>query len=339
MVFPEGQVTEMTVLRDKVSVVIPNWNGMKWLPDCLAALMAQDYGDFKIIVVDNGSSDESPEFAEEHYPDIELIRFAHNLGFAAAVNAGIKSASSDYVALLNADTRPAPHWLSSLVNTMDRCDPKVWSLASKMLNMENPGIVDDAGDTFSWQGAAHKRGHDRPASEFDTDEEVLSPCAGAALYRRGILNELGGFDEAFFAYLEDVDLGLRARMRGYHCLYVPKAEVRHQGHGSNIAGKTYTKLTARNRILIFVKNVPFRLLIKHIFSIKYGQLYFFLAHKHPFSSIAGYSSFIGLLPHALRERRKNLEKRTLSIQECDTLLERSLGEPSLCKLVSKRLFR
>jgi hypothetical protein len=278
-------------------------------------------------------------FVRQHYPEVRLLCLAENQGFARAVNAGIAASRSEYVALLNNDTRARPAWLASLVRTMEQSPPEVGCLASKMLQMSDPTLVDDAGDLLSWQGAATKRGHGRPASEFTEVDEVFSPCAGAALYRRAFLEALGGFDERFFAYLEDVDLGLRGRLRDYRCLYVPTAEVLHHGHGTAIPQAGYVRLTTRNRLLLLAKNIPLRLLLKHAPQLLYGQLYFLIVHRKPWHSVAGSLAVLPLLPHVLRARRANLRGMRISPNELERMLGDEMAEPPLRRLVMNRLRR
>ena len=329
--------TETTNSSGKVTVVIPNWNGEAWLAPCLDALAGQDLKGFAIVVVDNGSNDGSLGLLKNRYPQVGVIELKTNRGFAAAVNAGIASCKSEYIALLNNDTRPGPHWLSSLVAAMDESEPDVGALASLMLNMENPQIVDDAGDTLSWQGSAEKRGHGRPADEFSKPEEVFSVCAGAALYRRAFFDDVGLFDERFFAYLEDIDLGLRGRLLGYRYLFVPEATVLHRGHGSKIPQGRYVRLITRNRILLFKKNLPAGLLIRHVGDIVYSVFYFLCAYRKPLHSFAGWLSVFPQFMHILRERRRILKRCKLSADQIDRLLEKKMGEPPLRQAFAKWL--
>lgn len=316
----------------KVTIVIPVWNGAAWLAACLDALAAQSFRDFTMIVVDNGSTDDSRALVARHAPQAALIAWDCNRGFAAAVNAGIRASRTEYVALLNMDTRPCPDWLLNLVQAMDKSAPDIGGLASKMLSMTDPAVVDDCGDSLSWQGAAAKRGHGRSAAEFEKGEEIFSPCAGAALYRKSFLDELGGFDERFFAYLEDVDLGLRGRLRGYRYLFVPSAEVLHQGHGSGLPQARYVRLITRNRIILLLKNLPVRLLIRHALSLLYGQIYFFIAYRRPLAALAGYLSVLPLLPHILRERRAIQPNLKLTLAQVEHLLTPTMNEPPLREL-------
>ncbi len=307
----------------KVSVIIPNWNGGKWLNGCLSALKSQDYGDFEVLVVDDASTDGSCDRLEERFPDVRLLQLTEHHGFARAVNAGIRAASGEYVLLLNNDTLPSISFITNLVLAMDAMPPDVGCLASCMRSMDNPMLLDDTGDMLTWYGHAFKRGHGMPVAEFVEDGEVLSPCAGAALYRRVFLNDAGGFDERFVSYLEDLDLGLRGRLLGYRCKYVASAEVLHKGHGSNLPTGSYVRFVTRNRLMLICKNIPFSLLVRHFHQLLLGQLDLFIQYRRPFDSVIGYLSFLRLIPHVLHERRKILAACKLSDQEIEGLLDHS----------------
>ncbi len=327
----------MDASQPRVTVVIPCWNNRRWLPGCLGGLAAQRYQDFQVILVDNGSTDGSVPFVRQNYPQVRLITFDQNKGFAPAVNAGIRQARSQYVALLNTDTVPQPGWLLNLVETMEASPPDVGCLASKMLRLQDPSLIDDAGDSLSWYGSAQKRGLGQPAGTYDQLEEVFSACAGAALYRRAFLEAVGGFDESFVSYLEDVDLGLRGRLLGYRCLYVPGAEVWHQGHGSGLAHSRYVYLITRNRLILFGKSIPLGLLLKHAPRLLYGQFYFFLAYKRPLDSLAGMVAFLRALPRVLRQRRQVQSRRRISNRALDAMLSIELGEMPLREMVGRKL--
>ena len=206
---------------------------------------------------------------------------------------------------------------------MDTLPHDVGCLASCMRSMDNPMRLDDAGDIFTWYGHALKRGHGRPVAEFKEDCEILSPCAGAALYRQAFLNDVGGFDERFESYLEDLDLGLRGRLLGYRCVYVASADVLHKGHGSNLPTGSYVRFVTRNRLMLICKNIPFSLLLRHFHHILIGQLDLFIQYRSPFDSCLGYLSFLRQIPHVLHERRKILAVSKLSDQEIESLLDPS----------------
>jgi GT2 family glycosyltransferase len=313
-------VTGMPSSTCKVTVVIPNWNGRQWLEGCLNALKVQDYHDFGVVLVDDASTDNSVDYIENEFPGVKVIRQLQRCGFAKSANAGIKASSGDYVVLLNNDTIPAVSFIRNLVHFMDDMPPEVGSLASCMLCMDNPTLIDDTGDILTWYGQALKRGHGKPADEFLKNSEVFSACAGAALYRRSFLNETGGFDEKFVNYLEDVDLGLRGRLSGHRCRFVPGAEVLHKGHGSNIPGSDYVRYMTRNRLLLIGKNIPLSLIIRHIHHLLLGQIALFIQYKRPLDSIIGYFTFFPLLPHIMREKRRVTSKRTQSCEEIEQLL-------------------
>jgi GT2 family glycosyltransferase len=321
----------------KVTVVIPNWNTRRWLTGCLGGLRTQHYRDFKVILVDNGSTDDSVAFVKLQYPEVKVLSFAENRGFAPAVNAGAQQAESEYIALLNADTVPQSSWLLSLVETMEQSLPDVGSLASKMLKLKAPDTIDDAGDILSWYGSARKRGMGEPAGTYNQVEEVFSACAGAVLYRRSFLEEVGGFDESFNSYLEDIDLGLRGQLLGYRCLYTPTAEVLHQGHGSGLARSHYVYFMTRNRLALLIKNIPLALLLKHSRNLIYGQVYYFLVYKRPFHSLGGTLAFLLALPRILRQRRTIQKRKRVSNQALDTMLSSDLGEIPLREVIKNKL--
>jgi GT2 family glycosyltransferase len=317
----------------KVSVIIPNWNTQRWLAGCLNGLRTQQYKDFQIILVDNGSTDDSVAFVEQRYPEVKIVILPTNKGFAAAVNLGIRQSCSDYVALLNVDTVPQPDWLASLVQIMDQSPAEISCLASKMLSLANPDLIDDAGDTLSWYGSARKRGSGQPAQHYSQVEEVFSVCAGAALYRRNFFEDVGDFDENFVSYLEDVDLGLRGRLGGHQYLYVPAAEVWHQSHGAGLARSRYVYLMTRNRLALIFKNIPAALLLKKARMLLFGQFYFFLVYKKPFHSLAGIISFLITLPQILRQRRRIQQSKRVSNQDLEGMLSSELGEPRLRDII------
>jgi GT2 family glycosyltransferase len=311
----------------KVSVVIPNHNGAAWLPQCLESLARQEYRDFEVILVDDASTDESVNLVRGRFPDVRRILLPNNTGFAAAVNQGIAGARGTYVVLLNNDTVAEPGWLTALVRLADTRPREVGAIASKMLRMEDPHRIDDAGDALSWTGAAEKLGHQQPAGDFLEEREVFSVCAGAALYRRSFLKEMGGFDERFFAYLEDVDLGLRGRLAGYRYLFEPGARVLHQGQGSGMSRSQYVRLMTRNRLLLFLKNVPLSLLVKRLPQILRGQIHFLIAYRQPWQSLVGYASLVGCIPHILRERDRMKSSRRIPTSQLDAMLVHGNGTP------------
>lgn len=285
-------------MSPNVSIVILNWNGLRYLKDCLTSLQAQTYTDFEVILVDNGSTDGSAEWVAKHFPQVRLIRNEVNLGFAAANNQAICASTAPYVATLNNDTRVEPDWLAALVAAAER-NPNIGMCASKMLFADRPDVINSAGICLDAVGIAW----DRCGGELDEGREtksgddshratsavpgvssaagdgglrggchhqiegvdVFGPCAGAALYRRAMLDRIGLFDEDFFAYLEDVDLAWRARLAGWRCLYVPAARVYHMHSATSIEGSPFkSRLLGRNKVWLIVKNYPMPRLLLYL---------------------------------------------------------------------------
>lgn len=241
----------------KVTIIIPNYNGKKFMKDCMDALAQQEYKDFDLICVDNGSTDGSLAYFREEYPDMQVIALDENYGFSRAVNEGIKAAQTPYVILLNNDTKPFPGYVGALVEMMDR-HPNAFSCSAKMIQMYHPELIDDAGDNYTLMGWAYQRGIAHSSKKFTRAAEVFSSCAGAGIYRREVFEEIGYFDEMHFAYLEDLDVGFRARIYGYKNLYCPRAKVYHVGSGTS--GSKYNdfkvRLAARNNVYLDYKNMP-----------------------------------------------------------------------------------
>jgi len=243
----------------KVSVVIVNWNGEQFLEQCLTALLAQTVTPHEIFLVDNASTDGSLEIARR-FPSVRLLAQDSNTGFARGNNLAINAAAagSEWIALLNPDAFPEPRWLEECLFSVQR-NPLFDIFASKLVNASAPLLLDGAGDAYHVSGLVWRMGHGIPASALhEYEHEVFSSCAAAALYRRSALLEVGGFDEDFFCYVEDVDLGFRLRLAGYRCLYVPKSVVHHVGSGTT--GGKNSDFSAyyghRNLVWAFVKDMP-----------------------------------------------------------------------------------
>jgi len=258
----------MVELMPDLTVIIPNFNGKHFLKECFDSLNDQK-SSFDVIIVDNGSTDGSADFIADNYPEYRLIRNKNNLGFSSAVNQGIKSSNSDFVLLLNNDVVLGANCISNLLECI-RGDVKLFSVASKMVQYHNKSLIDDAGDEYTLLGYTKKVGNGKSAELYQSVREVFSACAGAALYRRSVFNDMGYFDENFFAYMEDVDIGYRARIYGYKSLYCPKAVVYHVGSGTS--GSQYNafkiRLAARNNIYVPYKNMPWpQLAVNMVFLI------------------------------------------------------------------------
>lgn len=239
-----------------IDVIIPNYNGVQYLKKCIDSLCIQTYSKFRIIIIDNASVDSDYIWINK-YPNIVLKRLDKNYGFDKAVNEGIKLSTSEYVVLLNNDTIATENWLEELKKCIEY-DENIFSVCSKMIRYDNKKIIDDAGDDYNLLGWGYKRGDGQTINKFNKTEEVFSSCAGAAIYRKKILDKIGYFDEHFFAYMEDIDISYRAMIHGYKNIYCPYAKIYHIG--SATSGGKYNsfkvRLSARNNVYIPYKNMP-----------------------------------------------------------------------------------
>lgn len=237
------------------SIVIPNWNGAKFLPTCLEALQKQTYPNIEVIVADNDSHDESREMIKRDYTWVRLIELPENQGFTGACNAGMQAATGEYVALLNNDTEVDPGWAAAVVDAFER-HPEIGSVASKMLLFDQRDHIHTAGDYFTRDGRAGNRGvWQKDDGQFDHEEYVFSACGGSSAYRKTLLDQIGLLDDDFFFSLEDVDLGWRAQLAGWRCLYTPDAIVYHHLSATG-GGVTASYYDGRNLIYVLVKDFP-----------------------------------------------------------------------------------
>ena len=259
----------------KTTVIIPNYNGIDFLKNCLESTTKSSVP-ASVIVVDNGSGDGSREWVKENYPRVKVIAFPENRGFCAAVNVGIRAAETPYVFLLNNDTTVEPDCIQRLEAAMDGTQ-RIFSVGAKMLSMQNPELVDTAGDLYSAFGWAYAIGKGKRSERYIRRRAVFSNCGGAVLYRKDYLERTGLFDENHFAYLEDVDLGYRARIAGFRNVMEPAAVVYHAGSG--FSGSRYNAFkiahSSRNNVYLVYKNMPLLQLILNApfllagFAVKY----------------------------------------------------------------------
>ncbi len=291
----------------KVTVVIPNYNGIKYIRGCMDSLLAQKDSSFDILVIDNASKDGSLEILQKEYPRAQVIALTENTGFCHAVNLGIRKSTTPYVLLLNNDTVVKPGFVSSLTEAIEQSED-IFSVSSLMLSMQDEDLVDDAGDGYCVLGWAYARGKGRPAKDFSCRTEVFAACGGAAIYRRRVFDEIGYFDENHFAYLEDIDIGYRARIYGYRNFYEPKAKVIHAG--SATSGSRYnefkTRLSSANNAYMIGKNMPFLQLLVNMPFLLAGFLVkacFFGRKKMGMLYIKGYIS--GIARCFTKEGRKH----------------------------------
>jgi GT2 family glycosyltransferase len=243
-----------------ISVIVVNYNGLRFLKPCLSSLVCQSFKESEIILVDNGSSDGSPDYVRKHFPSVTLLETGENRGFGGGVNAGIAIAKGEFILTLNNDITADGRLLEEIHKPM-LCDPDIGMCGAKMLLPD--GRIYSAGILIFRSGAAMDRGIYEPdTGKYDRDEEVFGSCAGATLYRRAMLDKIGLFDEDFFLYMEDVDLAFRGQLAGWRCRYVPAARVVHEyGGTAGINSDISVYFGNRNLLWYVIKNFPPRLFL------------------------------------------------------------------------------
>jgi GT2 family glycosyltransferase len=301
-------------VSDAVSVVIPCWNGRRWLSGCLGSLAAQRLAPAEVIVVDNGSADGSLAYLGDEHPEVRVLALGTNTGFAHAANRGIEAARSPLVALINTDVELEPDWLSRMTAAVDD-DAQVAAVACKMLSLEDRRAIYDAGDVLRRDGACVQRGRfERDDGRFDEAGDVFGACAGAALYRREAVLAAGGFDERYFAYLEDVDLALALRRGGWICRYVPAVAL-HAGEGSSpqLPGEHHF-FVQRNTLLLVAKAFPLRWLPL----VAYRQASWLreaARDRRLVVHLRACAAAAALIPGVVRERRRLRRDDAVSIEQ------------------------
>lgn len=244
-----------------ISIIIVNYNSGDRLRKCLAALAAQTYRDFEIIVVDNNSTDNSLNVEAPEGVDFKILPMVQNVGFAAANNRAAEQANGDWLAFLNPDAYATPDWLEAFVAGRER-HPGVDAFGSLQLNANDPSRIDGAGDAYFAAGISYRGHFNRRAETAPPEGECFAPCAAAAFYRKEIFEELGGFEESFFCYSEDVDLAFRLRLVGGRCVQLRDAIVHHEGSGiTEQLGGFAVYHGHRNRLWTYFRNMPLRLLV------------------------------------------------------------------------------
>jgi GT2 family glycosyltransferase len=247
-----------------VQVVIPTWNGASLLPYALDSLARQDYPNFTVVVVDNGSTDDTINVVRDRWPDVSVVALPENTGFAHAINCGIKAGTATLLALINNDVELHPSWMTEMVAAF-AANPRAGSLAGRMLRWHDPSTVDNVGLYCQWDGDSGPAGSGAPnGAEYDNPGDVFGASAGAGMYRRAAFESVGYFDEDFFAYVEDVDWSFRAQLRGFRCRYVPGAISYHLGSSTSLRmGRRRFYLTVKNSFVMILKNFPFWALLRH----------------------------------------------------------------------------
>lgn len=325
-----------------VTIVIPNWNGLKFLATCLTSLRTQSFGDFKTVLVDNGSADNSIAFVEEEFPEVEIITLKENRGFSIAANAGIRVSDSEFVVLLNNDTEVDPGWLEALVRAANDY-PGAGFFASKLVDFHDHRFLDGAGDVLRLSGLPYRLGHgEEDLGQFDALASVFGACGAAAMYRRDMLEEIGTFDEDFVSYCEDGDLSFRAQLAGHRCLYVPGAIVYHMGSAST-GGKrsaTATRLGTRNSLSLLVKNLPLSV-VPHILPFfVFGQLARLLTAAATGTLRAHLEGLLDAGQHLplMLKKRQTIQRTTSKVPDAEVRKMLRESQVAASKSIARRLW-
>jgi GT2 family glycosyltransferase len=299
-----------------LSIIVPTFNGMAWLPTLMGALAQQRFGDFEVIVVDDGSHDESVGWLEQNYPAARVVVNRQNQGFVASCNIGADVARGKVIVFLNNDTEPEAAWTAELARAVC-ANPKAGIFASKLLLFDQRGTLHAAGDSMGIDGIPRNRGvwqEDR--GQYDRQAAVFGGCGGAVAYRRELWTALGGFDEAFWMYIEDADFAFRAQLLGWEARFVPEARVYHHlsATGGGVLASYYV---GRNTIWLIAKNMPRTLLWRNGLRIIGAQAAIAVdALRHwrgeaARARLAGQIAGLLGLPNMLRKRRMIQPRRIL----------------------------
>ncbi|BDV41763.1 glycosyl transferase [Geotalea uraniireducens] len=303
----------MTEPKPLVSVIVLTWNGIRFLSGCLGALADQTFRGFEVVLVDNGSDDGSARYVQEEFPWVRVVDLPKNLGFAEGNNRGLAAAQGELIVTLNNDTLAEPDFLAELVVAAERC-PDAGMIAALLVNFYDPERIDAAGIAPGADGIGYCLGHGAPVGRpWDEPRDVFGPSAGAALYRREMIDEIGFFDADFFAYGEDFDLAWRGQLGGWRCMTAPRAVVRHVHSATSGTGSPFTIYHIhRNKWYVLLKDWPTRLLVKHLPRILLADLAAFLvALLKGRGGAAGRARWavLAALPRLLAKRREQAGKK------------------------------
>jgi len=308
-----------------VSVIVPNWNGAHHLPTCLGSLRRQTYPYFEVIVVDNGSTDDSRDLLARDFPEVRVVALATNRGYAGGVNAGFRAARGEILAVLNNDAEADPAWLTEMVAALHR-HPEAGMATPKVLLFDRRDTLHTAGDYCGVDGIPDSRGvWQRDEGQFDAEELIFGAAGVAPAYRRTMLDDIGLLDEDFGSYCEDVDLAWRAQLAGYRCIYVPRAVVYHKLSATG-GGPIASFYVARNTIWTIVKNYPSTLWRKNWPQVLRAQICRGWSALRAWRGVAARATLRGQLaallglPRAWRKRRVIQRARRVSDDYIESLL-------------------
>jgi GT2 family glycosyltransferase len=308
-----------------LTAAVLSYNGRHLLEVILPSLARQRYRDFEVVVVDNGSRDDTVAWLHERWPDVEIVSLPENLGVTAALNVCARAGGGELVALLNNDLELDPSCLGELVNAL-REHPEAGWAAAKLRDFHQRELLDGAGDIFTWAATGGRRGHGEPdRGQYDTPHAIFGACGGAAMYRRRLFAEVGLFDEDFFAFYEDVDWNLRAQLAGWSCRYVPAAVAYHMG--SATLGRGLTDFTryhlVRNQLWIIAKDLPARAIARHAHQLLFGQalnLAAAIRDRRLGVWLRAWRDGLRGLPAALRKRRDVQRRRRITLRALEAVV-------------------
>lgn len=308
-----------------IAVIVVNWNGSHLLRTCLGSLRAQTYPDFETILVDNGSTDDSLELVAREFPEVRVLPLTENLGLAGGTNAGIQITDAPIIATLNNDTEADPRWLAELHAALE-AHPEAGSAASKLLLFDRRDVIHSAGDFYRLDGIPGNRGVWQPDNEeYSQPALIFGACAGAAAYRRTMLEDVGSFEDNFFMYCEDVDLSFRSQLLGYRCVYVPTAVVFHMLSATG-GGPLASYYCGRNFLRVIARDMPGPLLKRFWPQIVLAQLKIAAESVRHFREPAARAKILGQfaglreLPRVLKERQAIQQRRRAPIRYLHSIM-------------------
>lgn len=310
----------------KASVIIPNWNGQELLKDCLLSLQNQSYEDFEIILVDNGSTDGSIEYAEKNFPQVKIIKLSKNFGFSKAINEGVKKSNANYVVFLNNDTAASKNWLKNLVECANS-HPEVISVNSKLLNFYNRKRIDGVGILINEVGQAKSIGwQEEDHGQYDSEQYIFGATGGASLFKRLDFIKVGGFDEKYFMYSEEVDFAFRSQFLGYKSIYCPSAVLYHKHKATAKKLPQHIEYWQfRNMTQTIIKDFPISILLKKwrwlkIILVHLNTIFYQLRNGFWWPSLVSEIWLTSHLPHLLIQRARIQKTKKVDDQYIESFL-------------------
>jgi GT2 family glycosyltransferase len=308
-----------------LTVAIASYDGLRLLQSALPSLAAQSFRDFRVLIVDDASSDDTVEWLRECWPEVDVVVHERNRGITAALNTCLRIPQTPLIGLFNNDVTLDPRCLEELVKALSEHPEAGWA-GGKLIDFHERDVIDGAGDIFTWTRAGTRRGHrERDLGQYDEPRAIFGACGGAAVYRRSVLEDVGLFDEDFFAFYEDIDWDLRAQLAGFSCRYVPTAIVYHMG--SATIGRGLTDFTRyhlwRNTLWVIAKDLPLGALLRHAHQLLLGQLTnLAVALRDRKLAIwwRAWRDAVRGLPRTLRKRRDVEARRRIGRRELETIV-------------------